>query len=763
MNFGPSKYFLRLVAIILLLGTLPVLLLGLFSYVKSTSISREKVIRGNMSTLYQTEMRVEQLLKMVESSVTQLQSSSAIQTMKDRELSPFEFQYFHELFNQLHHLQSYESGIQDVTLVNDYRDWIVNNRMLEPLANLKNGDSLETYFRNPKSAFWLRELPEDRIPAGMSTSYGVNFVKKLPVHTQTQRPSGLLLAKIQSLHLNKILSGSISMGTTLILDEDFRVIASADESELGKDLAEFGRKLLQPGDIAEGFLESDYGGERSGITFRKSDYNGWYYIYIIPISEITKESTVIGWLTLSISLGVVLAILASSIVVARRMYHPIRKLVDTVRSLPSFSSADDPKTDEFQFIGGRFQTMRDIQANLENELQTQFQFLRELFIQKLFQGKVRSRDIREKLGLYGYSERWKRLNVMAAQIDTLQGTRYEERDRELLLFAVGNIVSELIPPGRRLSPIWFDDVQVTIVGSESEEEQEVKAGLFELAERVQSTVRSVLGLAVSIGVSQCYADVMETPHAYQESLEALRYRMRFSDASILLHEDVQPDAGRTVRFPEQIEAELIDAIKRTDGERANELLEAFLEAVFSAELDFREYHMALVRLLIDLDKIVHPYGISLSTMREGDSSLFQQLFELKTVKEMKVWFGQSIIGTIIQILERQRTSSYRKISEQMLELIHERFHTDLTLESCAKVLNYHPNYIKRVFRGELGLSFSDYLMQHRMKMAKSWLKDSNMKISEIAERVGYSSPQNFIRNFRKHEGITPGQFREKAN
>jgi len=45
-------------------------------------------------------------------------------------------------------------------------------------------------------------------------------------------------------------------------------------------------------------------------------------------------------------------------------------------------------------------------------------------------------------------------------------------------------------------------------------------------------------------------------------------------------------------------------------------------------------------------------------------------------------------------------------------------------------------------------------------MAKKWLKETDMKISEIAERLNYANSTGFIRTFRKLTGMTPGQYRE---
>jgi len=45
-------------------------------------------------------------------------------------------------------------------------------------------------------------------------------------------------------------------------------------------------------------------------------------------------------------------------------------------------------------------------------------------------------------------------------------------------------------------------------------------------------------------------------------------------------------------------------------------------------------------------------------------------------------------------------------------------------------------------------------------MAKQWLIETDMKIGDIADRLAYTNPQNFIRFFRKMENMTPGQYRK---
>jgi len=51
------------------------------------------------------------------------------------------------------------------------------------------------------------------------------------------------------------------------------------------------------------------------------------------------------------------------------------------------------------------------------------------------------------------------------------------------------------------------------------------------------------------------------------------------------------------------------------------------------------------------------------------------------------------------------------------------------------------------------------LLQYRLQKAKEWLTTTDKSVKEIAKLLQYNNSQNFIRSFRKIEGITPGKYR----
>jgi YesN/AraC family two-component response regulator len=192
------------------------------------------------------------------------------------------------------------------------------------------------------------------------------------------------------------------------------------------------------------------------------------------------------------------------------------------------------------------------------------------------------------------------------------------------------------------------------------------------------------------------------------------------------------------------------------------LLHEFIERVFQVEVNRYEYQYALIRLLSDLSMLVRESGNSPDILVRHGKSVFEQLLTLKTAGEIESWLGKFVLVRVIECNKKKVTNQHKKIVDDTLAIIHEEYDTELTLESCAARLNYHPSYIRRVLKNEAGIAFRDYLALYRMDMAKKLLMETDLKISDISEKLKYRNPENFIRSFKKVEGITPGQYRDKS-
>ena len=82
----------------------------------------------------------------------------------------------------------------------------------------------------------------------------------------------------------------------------------------------------------------------------------------------------------------------------------------------------------------------------------------------------------------------------------------------------------------------------------------------------------------------------------------------------------------------------------------------------------------------------------------------------------------------------------------------------LTPGAVAKHFRRHPNYINRVFKQETGRCLSDYIIKSRIEVSKARLKKGAL-VKEAAYEGGFRDERYFRRQFMRHVGISPGEFK----
>ena len=98
--------------------------------------------------------------------------------------------------------------------------------------------------------------------------------------------------------------------------------------------------------------------------------------------------------------------------------------------------------------------------------------------------------------------------------------------------------------------------------------------------------------------------------------------------------------------------------------------------------------------------------------------------------------------------------------KEVLEYINLNYHRSLTLELICRELGVCSDHIGKLFKKDLGESFSEYLNGFKVEKAKSMISKGELSISDISSKAGFGSQQNFFKQFKKHTGLTPKKFRD---
>jgi YesN/AraC family two-component response regulator len=97
--------------------------------------------------------------------------------------------------------------------------------------------------------------------------------------------------------------------------------------------------------------------------------------------------------------------------------------------------------------------------------------------------------------------------------------------------------------------------------------------------------------------------------------------------------------------------------------------------------------------------------------------------------------------------------------QKALQFINNNCMIKINLAAAAEKACLSRHHFSRAFKKTTGATYQEYVTVRRVQKAKELLRDSRRTITDIAQYVGYSDPNNLIRNFKKHTGLTPTEFR----
>ncbi len=100
------------------------------------------------------------------------------------------------------------------------------------------------------------------------------------------------------------------------------------------------------------------------------------------------------------------------------------------------------------------------------------------------------------------------------------------------------------------------------------------------------------------------------------------------------------------------------------------------------------------------------------------------------------------------------------IPQDILDYIAAHFNEKISLNDLSQRCFYNPTYFSRLFKKAFNMSFTDYVMELRLKRCCELLKNSDYAIDHIIEECGFSDRNTFYKRFKNKYGCTPDEYRK---
>ncbi len=119
---------------------------------------------------------------------------------------------------------------------------------------------------------------------------------------------------------------------------------------------------------------------------------------------------------------------------------------------------------------------------------------------------------------------------------------------------------------------------------------------------------------------------------------------------------------------------------------------------------------------------------------------------------------------VIEFTKRMRQIStgriYPRTMSVILDYISDHLNGKLLVQDIATYAGCSVPYISRLFKSETGVAISSYIMEKKIEAAENMLRFSDYTALEISNHLSFSSQSYFIKQFRRHTGLTPKEYKD---
>lgn len=271
-------------------------------------------------------------------------------------------------------------------------------------------------------------------------------------------------------------------------------------------------------------------------------------------------------------------------------------------------------------------------------------------------------------------------------------------------------------------------------------------------QKLKKLLEHQTGGLVCIAIGKIIYHANELKQAYRQTDELLDCRF-FMNKSTIIHVSgssiISTDYTKCIRDLYNQTIELLSLKDYHGAQRTSDMLFSLLQNsnVFS-QIYIKYMQTKIIGIMFEQYLLYSDLNYQ---------EILDKLFSAHSLKDLK-----KILDDIFTVIKQKNFLSDKdNVIEKIIKYIGDNYDQDLSLESISREVHLAPGYISHLFRQRTGQSFMQYLIAFRMNKAVDFLRETDLKVNQIAIKTGYPNASYFIQTFKNMYGFTPTQFRER--
>lgn len=267
------------------------------------------------------------------------------------------------------------------------------------------------------------------------------------------------------------------------------------------------------------------------------------------------------------------------------------------------------------------------------------------------------------------------------------------------------------------------------------------------------------------GISGTHLGVAEFRQAYQEALEA-RKRAFYQMKPVVCFDDPLPKVpeGLLTQARRHVEETAWTQRLHLVGTERTEELGAHWNTLFTelkkCHIDFKEFEDGMLTFLQDFHNLYR------SMMTEEKSQRLEALSNIYGFLHSEA-YEDALMNLVLEVHsevnQKEDNSKNQQKIKQAIAYIDEHYNEDLNMAVVSNEISMNYSLFSFAFKQYTGTNFVTYLRDIRIEKAKKLLAETDLKVIDISQQVGYDNEKHFMKVFKSVCGVSPTEFRKNMS
>jgi len=340
---------------------------------------------------------------------------------------------------------------------------------------------------------------------------------------------------------------------------------------------------------------------------------------------------------------------------------------------------------------------------------------------------------------------------------------FHQKDEEIKTVDYFNIfeqINKVIKPEYPDVIAFYDPLILTYIFAfnKGTSEDDALSTTINTAEIIQQYLEFNTSNPFTVGIGEVVSSIDRIPFCYKRACEAIKYHFYLGENKVIYINDMEP-ANPATEYKINIDEKLYDAIKIGDEASSHKIIQQIFESFKRNQVDIDIIQRACLEIFVNISTLMVQLGQNPNILF-NKTEIWTVLKKHQTIESLQQ-LTYDVISAAISAICFNRNTKNHELIEKVKKIIHENYHSDISLNEIAKQVYISPCYLSVIFSNETNTTYKNYIMQTRIEKAKELLVNSDLNIYEIADKVGYKSQKYFSFLFHKITGMMPTEYRAK--